>query len=713
MAKSSGQSLSNLVSKRWLVVAAFVAIVVVAAATLVIYRSAMPRVELCSTRNLTGWAALQGETGSQVGFLTIQNVGSTACSLPTRPSVVLNWRRGVLATHQIPTPDDESQAFGGSVVNVLRPHAKATVELVWNNWCQSALSAFTPFRGSLLVALAHSSSPLRIDMMFAEVARCDSPNEQSTLRVGRFRSLGSTSQQSATIPVSPPPSTGTSVPAQGLATGVLPNGFGWALTTAGLEFTVDGGRSFSIVQSPIPESKIGDVAVDHTNVMVAGVSNAFPLIETSNDFGTTWKSVILPPGSGNAGSAKLVTQNGTIVGLMVTDMTSSSFSSGEWYDTSDRGATWTYQTAPSGGVVTALGEDLWLAGGPQSGSLYRSADRGVTWSKVSIPAAALTHGAALSVPGELSNGKVILVAATPNLGSASTFGVTVYVSSDRGAKWSALAHTSFVGRMSTGVTVAASIVGDAIWLGATTDGKFVKVSASGNLATTSRIGGVYPGGAISSISASGSASAWVMVLKGVCPSGKSSCIEDRALVRTVNGGQAWALVNVDPVTVPLASGRAFYAIGPCSTANLALGIGNRVSPMTGEHGVIYTLTNRGKTICQLYGYPVVSLYDYKGHLLPFKYTRSLSQYMGHAVPKPVNLRPGDRAYFLVAKYRCDIGVVAEATTIHVYPPNSRQQLIGHASPSPGVGSLTYCKGGSEDPGQIVDVSPVRGSPRFL
>ena len=544
MGKSSGQRLSNLVSKRWLVVATFVAIVVVAVATLVIYRSAIPRVKLCSTRNLTGWAALQGETGSQVGFLTIQNEGSTACSLPTRPSVVLNWRRGVLATHQIPLPDAESQSFGGSVVKVLRPHAKATVELVWNNWCQSPLSAFTPFRGSLIVALANPSSPLRIDMMFAEVARCDSPNEQSTLRVGRFRSLGSTSQQGATIPVSPPPSTASSAPARSLATGVLPNGFGWALTAAGIEITVDGGRSFSPVQSPIPESKIGDVAVDHTNVMLAGVSNSSPLIESSSDSGVTWKSVILPLGSGNAGAVKLVTQKGTIVGMMVTDVTSSSFSAGEWYGTSDRGATWTYHSTPSGGVVTALGADLWLAGGPQSASLFRSADRGVTWSKVSIPAAALSQGAALSVPGELSNGRLFLVATTPNLGTASMFVVTVYVSSDHGARWNVLSHKPFVGQISSGVTVAASIVGDTIWVGATTEGKIVKISANGNLTTTSIIGRVYPGGFISSISASGSSSAWVMAAKGECPSGKSSCIEDYALIRTVNGGRTWALVNL-------------------------------------------------------------------------------------------------------------------------------------------------------------------------
>lgn len=110
----------------------------------------------------------------------------------------------------------------------------------------------------------------------------------------------------------------------------------------------------------------------------------------------------------------------------------------------------------------------------------------------------------------------------------------------------------------------------------------------------------------------------------------------------------------------------------CSTANLSLGFGQRVSPRTGEHGVTYTLTNRGNSACLLRGYPGVSLYDRKGRLLPFKYRWSGTQYVTHVPPSVVMLRPGARAYFLVAKYRCDVGDAMEATTIRVYPPNSKQ-----------------------------------------
>lgn len=167
------------------------------------------------------------------------------------------------------------------------------------------------------------------------------------------------------------------------------------------------------------------------------------------------------------------------------------------------------------------------------------------------------------------------------------------------------------------------------------------------------------------------------------------------------------------VSLSGAPSQASTATPQCNTVNLSLGLWERVSPMTGEHGNIYTLTNRGKFSCHLYGYPEVSFFDKRGHVLPFKYTRSSSQYMTHDAPRTVTLHPNTKAYFIVAKYRCDIGDAIEATIIRVYPPNTKKQLIGSATSSPGVGTLSYCKGGTKDPGQLVDVSPVRSNPRNL
>lgn len=177
-------------------------------------------------------------------------------------------------------------------------------------------------------------------------------------------------------------------------------------------------------------------------------------------------------------------------------------------------------------------------------------------------------------------------------------------------------------------------------------------------------------------------------------------------------GHRWLAIAVCLATSISLSGtpsQASTTTPPCAAMNLSLGFGDRVSAMTGENATIFALTNRGKSACHLYGHPGVSFYDNKGRVLPFRYTWAGTQYVAQTAPKLVVLRPGARAYFLVAHYRCDIGIAMVAKTIRVYPPNATQQLIGRAAPSANVGGFMYCKGGSKDPGQLVEVSPVRAT----
>lgn len=231
--------------------------------------------------------------------------------------------------------------------------------------------------------------------------------------------------------------------------------------------------------------------------------------------------------------------------MLVTDVSSSNFSVAEWYATSNDGAMWRHNPIPSGGVVTSAGGDLWLVGGPQLTSLYKSVDLGVTWSKVSIPVTALANGDSLSVPGQLKSGNVVLVSTTANSGAASTYGLTLYDSSNQGASWKVLARTTFVGRIEAGVAVASAVVANTVWLGGATDQGVVVISANGAFTTTSSIGALYPGGWITSIGVGGESSAWITTLKGVCPSGKTSCTDISALIGTADGGKTWSFLNLD------------------------------------------------------------------------------------------------------------------------------------------------------------------------
>ena len=151
----------------------------------------------------------------------------------------------------------------------------------------------------------------------------------------------------------------------------------------------------------------------------------------------------------------------------------------------------------------------------------------------------------------------------------------------------------------------------------------------------------------------------------------------------------------------------------CAARALVLRPGAFVVPMTGEHAVMYALTNRGPVACTLSGYPQVVLYDAEGAALPFRYDKGGGAYVTSSKPAPVVLARGASAYVLVAKYRCDLGIVRNATAIRLALPGARGAAfaVREAVVSTGAEGLSYCHGGQHDPGQVVAVSPVEPTQR--
>jgi Protein of unknown function (DUF4232) len=150
---------------------------------------------------------------------------------------------------------------------------------------------------------------------------------------------------------------------------------------------------------------------------------------------------------------------------------------------------------------------------------------------------------------------------------------------------------------------------------------------------------------------------------------------------------------------------------PCRAGALVLRPGAFVSPMTGEHALMYALTNRGAVTCTVEGYPRVVLYGRSGIALPFRYTKGGGPYVTRGRPRTVVLAPGSSAHVLVAKYRCDIGTAATATTIRLTLPGARGATFTgrEAVGGPGSPDLSYCRGGPHDSGQAVAVSPIEPS----
>jgi hypothetical protein len=153
-----------------------------------------------------------------------------------------------------------------------------------------------------------------------------------------------------------------------------------------------------------------------------------------------------------------------------------------------------------------------------------------------------------------------------------------------------------------------------------------------------------------------------------------------------------------------------HAVRQCAASALALRPGPSASPMTGEHADSFMLTNRGPAACQVSGYPQVILYDSRGVALPFRYARGGGAYVTARKPATVTLAPGEPAYVLVAKYRCDRGGADDATavglTLRAHPGPA---FSGHESVGGGAAGLSYCQGGRQDPGQLVTVSPAEAT----
>lgn len=167
---------------------------------------------------------------------------------------------------------------------------------------------------------------------------------------------------------------------------------------------------------------------------------------------------------------------------------------------------------------------------------------------------------------------------------------------------------------------------------------------------------------------------------------------------------ALALVVAASVAASLARGSASSLPLGCDAHHLTLGPARSVSPATGEHARSFSLTYNGSRACTVSGYPTVTLLDAAGTALAFHYVHH-DQYLRRVPPATLLLTRGQHAYFVIAKYRCDLGVVAVASRVAVHvgtngswtQPTLSERLTGQDA-------LEYCRGGPNDPGQTVAVT---------
>lgn len=148
------------------------------------------------------------------------------------------------------------------------------------------------------------------------------------------------------------------------------------------------------------------------------------------------------------------------------------------------------------------------------------------------------------------------------------------------------------------------------------------------------------------------------------------------------------------------------AAAPCTAYQVEFGFGPEISPATGEQALAFTLSNLSRSSCTVTGAPRVMIRGARGVALAFHYV-SRSQYFANLGWFTQVIRPHQRAYFIVAKYRCDRGdlVSAESMSTTLYLDASR--TIRHTFTGAALDrTLRYCRGGPTDPGQYLAVSPM-------
>jgi hypothetical protein len=192
-----------------------------------------------------------------------------------------------------------------------------------------------------------------------------------------------------------------------------------------------------------------------------------------------------------------------------------------------------------------------------------------------------------------------------------------------------------------------------------------------------------------------------LALTAGCAASTPPGAQHRSVGRTAAAGSSTRTVHP-----PTAASGAAAPAPRCGAQSIRLAPGPPVSPATGEHALLLTLVDVGGRRCSLRGYPRVRLYGPSGGPLPFRYRDGGGPYVTARPPRTVVLAPGDPAYVLVAKYRCDLGIVATAASLHLDfgapQPGHRLDLRDAF----GMTDLSYCAGGRRDPGQRVVISPV-------
>jgi hypothetical protein len=313
---------------------------------------------------------------------------------------------------------------------------------------------------------------------------------------------------------------------------------GWARSGSTVEVTTDRGTHWQ--RLALPARPISGHAVSLTDQQIAavGVQNGHLHVFKSAISSATWQDAADLGEVRGLGSADLETTTGGPAGLLITLESSTNFSPGLYFGTSD-GQAWVRRDAPSGGDLTLSpdGRSVWIAGGPLNDQLYRSADNGKTWDRVRIPVSDLPVGGtvAMSAPRVTADGATVIPATTHRPDETTT--VRFMVTQDDGATFTQAANVPVEAVTSEGVQMPTAVLADTWIILEPAANRLYTLPAGGGQPKVISPNGLLPG--VTGITFATPATGWATVDHAVCQSGKDSCSEYSLLYETNDGGQTW------------------------------------------------------------------------------------------------------------------------------------------------------------------------------
>ena len=132
----------------------------------------------------------------------------------------------------------------------------------------------------------------------------------------------------------------------------------------------------------------------------------------------------------------------------------------------------------------------------------------------------------------------------------------------------------------------------------------------------------------------------------------------------------------------------------CQVSQLLLSVGQEMSAATGHNPFSVHLTNGGRASCVLNGYPSVSFSDGRGPL-PLVVKRTGDQQVTSRRPQAVLIRPGQTAFVVLNKLRCDLGVLRRARSMLLSLTGATRRAGAVVGLQSLRGRIAYCKGGAE------------------